>query len=229
MVTILTIFFLCLTKVDLNDEREARSAQVPSGTYLLTEENRCWTSDGHQGVCSSLRSCYPGYQLTELNNFESLNELSIRGTCQFNKADGLQVILNITYNFSSLIYNIFIRHMECAVLIVEHILVQVSMETFSEVETRNSEVVPSLYFNQLDSLVGELKELKVVSQHIHPSLRFRSIHLLPKLQSMSVRLQPHPWRLLPKNLPQLNPGKLGRLRRLLRQPRLARRGNHGPL
>jgi len=89
-------FFYRLTKVDLNDEREARSPQVPSGTYLLTEENRCWTSDGHQGVCSSLRSCYPGYQLSELKNLESLNELSIRGTCQYNKADGLQVILIIT-------------------------------------------------------------------------------------------------------------------------------------
>ena len=77
--------------------------------------------------------------------------------------------------------------MECAVLDKEHFLVQVSLETFSEeshnseVATRNSEVVPSRGFNQLDFLGGEPGELEVevVSRPIQPTLRFRPLHLLP--------------------------------------------------
>jgi hypothetical protein len=71
------------------DDEYYQSTNLPSNTFMLKERS-CFTNEGSIGTCTSLRSCYPTFKLSQVNQ-EEMWVMFTRGTCNYGGENGRQV------------------------------------------------------------------------------------------------------------------------------------------
>jgi hypothetical protein len=72
-----------------DDDEYYQSTNLPSNTFMLKERS-CFTNEGSIGSCTSLRSCYPTFKLSQVNQ-EEMWVMFTRGTCSYGGENGRQV------------------------------------------------------------------------------------------------------------------------------------------
>lgn len=69
-----------------------KSFRFPASTFLINDNNDCWTSDGKNGICSPSRSCYLNKRLQEPNDIKFNRFQPSRNGCRYFNSFGQQVI-----------------------------------------------------------------------------------------------------------------------------------------
>lgn len=73
------------------DDEYYQSTNLPSNTFMLKERS-CFTNEGSIGSCTSLRSCYPTFKLSQVNQ-EEMWVMFTRGTCSYGGENGRKVFI----------------------------------------------------------------------------------------------------------------------------------------